>query len=123
MVVKLLVEDVARTVGHRLERMPAGAAQMVGELVRSDGEEIRLQLAAVVEVWQTIEEVDEGFLHHVLAAGPVVDAAFNEGEQPTFIAGNERFPGAGVALADLLDQQAIAVGGHRWALYQPRSAH
>ena len=92
--------------------MPAAAAQLVGQLVGGDGEQVGLQLAAVVEVGQAVEEADEGFLHHVLAGPAVAQAALDEGQQPPFVTGDERLPGAGIALADLLDQQAVAVRGH-----------
>src|SRR5437762_1908943 len=93
--------------------MPAGAAQVVGELVRGDGEEVGLQLARFVEVGDAVEEADEGFLHDVFAGRAVAEATFDEGEEPAFIAGNQRLPGAAVAVADLLHQQAVALGAHR----------
>src|SRR5262245_56209453 len=67
-VVELLVEEVRRAVGGGFERMTALAAQMVGELVGGDGEQVGLQFAAFIEVGQAIEETDESLLHHVLAA-------------------------------------------------------
>ena len=72
--------------------MAARAAEMIGQLVRRDGEEIGLQFAAVIEIGKTVEEADEGLLHDVFAGGAVADASLNESEQPAFIPRDERFP-------------------------------
>ena len=75
--------------------MPAAAAQVIGQLVRSNGEEVRLKLPAVVEVGQAVEEADEGFLHHVFGGRAVADAALDESQKAAFVAGDEGVPGAG----------------------------
>src|SRR5579875_302914 len=92
--------------------MPAVTAEMIGQFVRGDGEEIGLQLAAIVEVRQAVEEADEGFLHHVFTGIAVADTALHKSQQPTLVARNQRLPGARIAVPDLLDQQTIAFGGH-----------
>src|SRR5579884_2209156 len=92
--------------------MPAVAAEVIGQLVRGDGEKIGLQFAAVVEVGQAVEEADEGFLHHVFTGVAVTDAALDESQQPALVARDQRLPGAGIAAADLLNQQTVALGGH-----------
>src|SRR5260221_3455961 len=92
--------------------MPAGLAQVIGEFVRGDGEQVRLQLAAFVEVRQAVEEADERLLHDVFAGAAVAETPLNIGEQAAFVAGDERLPGARVALADLLDEQAVAFRCH-----------
>ncbi len=71
-----------------------------------------MQFAAIVEVGQAGQEADEGFLYHVFAERVIVEPLAGEGEQPTFIAGNELFPRLGLAIADALNQQAVAFGGH-----------
>jgi ABC-type transport system involved in multi-copper enzyme maturation permease subunit/uncharacterized membrane protein YqaE (UPF0057 family) len=109
--VQLLRQRVAAVRGG-LQRVPPLAPQVVGQLVRGDGEQIRLQLAFVVEVGQAVEEADEGFLHHVLAGGAVAQPAVHEGQKPALVAADKRFPGARVALADFLDQQPVVVGRH-----------
>src|SRR5205085_4830606 len=65
------------------------------------------------EVGQAVEEADERLLHHVLAGAAVAQAALDEGQQAPLVARDQRLPGARVALSNLLDQQAVAVGGHR----------
>src|SRR5205085_985136 len=110
--VELLMQQVAGALGHRLERMPAGAAEVIGELVRGDREKIGLQLTAVVEVGQAVEEADERLLHDVLARGTVTDAALDKGQQPPLVTSDQPLPGARVALADLLHKQTVAVGRH-----------
>src|SRR5262245_53196234 len=112
LVVQLDVQWIVGTFRRLLQRMPARAPQIVGDLVRGDREQVRLQLAAIVVVGQAREKTDEAFLNDVLAGGQVFDAAMDEREQPTFIAGDEMLPGARVALADLLHEQTVAVGGH-----------
>src|SRR5439155_7834637 len=37
---------------------------------------------------------------------------FDEGEEPAFVAGDQVLPGPPVALADLLDEQAVALRRH-----------
>ena len=75
-------------VGNVQQRVAADAAQVVRELVRGDREEIRLQLARLVEVGQAVQEADEGLLHDVLAGGPVVDAAIDERQQSPLVTRN-----------------------------------
>src|SRR6478672_11365378 len=56
----LLERVAARLVlGDLLDRMPAGLAQVIGQLVRRDREEVRLQLAFVVVVRQAGQKADE----------------------------------------------------------------
>src|SRR5437879_5451420 len=71
----------------------------------------------LVVVGQTVEKADERLLHHVLAGGPVTQAPLHKGEQPALVAGNQGLPGAGIALADLLDEQAVTVRRHRVCLF------
>src|SRR5690349_18951972 len=92
--------------------MSAVAAEVIGQFVGGDGEKIGLQLAAVVEVGQAVEEADERFLHHIFTGVAVTDAALDESQQPALIARDQRLPGAGIAGADLLNQQTVAFGGH-----------
>src|SRR5262249_13318362 len=110
--VELLVEQVGAALRQGPQRVPAAAAQVVGQLVGGDGEQVRLQLAAVVEVGQAVEGADERLLDHVLAGGAVAQPPLHEGQQPALVARDQGVPGAGVSLTDLLDQQAVAVGGH-----------
>ena len=53
-------------------------AQVVGQLVRRDREEIRLQFAFVVVMRQAVEEADEGFLDEIVANVGLLDAAMQE---------------------------------------------
>ena len=80
--------------------------------MRGDREEISLSSRLLVEVRQAVQEADERFLDHVLASGPVAQSAVGKRQQPAFVAGDELLPRLRVAGADLLDQQAVAVGGH-----------
>ena len=93
--------------------MPAQSPQLVGQLVRSDGEEKGLQLALVIKVGHTVEKADEGFLHNVLAGGVIVQSPIDERQQSAFIACDQVFPGVGIALADLLNQETVAFGRHQ----------
>ena len=68
----LLVQDVAAETGSGLRRLSAAAPQVVRQFVRRDGEQVRLQVAAIVEVRQAVEEADERFLNHILAGGPIM---------------------------------------------------
>src|SRR5262249_47323906 len=108
--VELLVENVGGAVGNVVQRVPSDAAQVIGQLVRGDGEQVRLQLTAVVEVGQAVEKADESFLDDVVAGGAVVQAAIDEGQQAALVARDELVPGARVPLADLLDKKTISVG-------------
>ncbi len=92
---------------------------MIGKLVGGNREEIGLQLAAIVEMRQTVKKTYEGFLHDVFAGRTVVDPALHEGEQPAFIALDEVFPGAWVALPNLPNEQPIAFGRHRLFRLRP----
>src|SRR5439155_4165242 len=111
--VKLLLQDIARAVGRRVQWMAARAPQMIRYLVRSNGEKISLKLTAVVEMGQAVEKADERLLDDVLARGAVAQPPLDKGEQPAFITGNERLPGTRIAQADLLDEQAVSFGRHR----------
>ena len=71
-----------------------------------------MQFAFVVVVRQTVEETDEGLLHEIVAGIGILDAAMEEGAEPPFIAIDELPPRVGVALADRLDQEAVAFVGH-----------
>src|SRR5262245_51569588 len=110
--VELLVQHVAGAVRDGPEGMSALPAQLIGQLVGGDGEQIGLQLAAVVKVGQAVEEADEGLLNDVLAGGAVPQTAFDKGQQPALVTADEMLPGAGVALTDLQHEQAIAFRGH-----------
>jgi len=90
----------------------AGAPQVVGQLVAGDGEEIGLELPAVVEIGQAVEKTDKRFLHHVLAGRAITDAALDKRQQPAFVTSDQPLPGARVALANLLHKQTVAVGRH-----------
>ncbi len=98
--------------GGLLHGVPAELAQMVGQLVRRDGEEVGLQFAFVVVVRQTIQKADEGFLDEVVAGIGIFDATVEEGAEAAFEAGDELPPGVGVSLADRLDQKTVAFISH-----------
>src|SRR5262249_17037209 len=89
-------------------------AQVVGQLVRGDGEQVRLHVALLVVVGQAREEPDEGLLHDVLAGRAVAQPAVDEGEQPPLVPLDQLPPGLGVAGAHRPDQECLGVGrGHR----------
>src|SRR5262245_36102576 len=107
-----LTLSIVRLLRHALRRFltglgrsAAGAAQVVRHLVRRDGEQVSLQLTALVEVGQGIEEADKRFLDDVLGGTAVADATDGKGEQSALIEVNEPLPGVRVTLADLLDEQ------------------
>ena len=85
---------------------------MVGDLVGSDGEKIRLQLAVLVIIGQAIEKTDECFLNDIFAGSAIVKSPHGKCENPAFISVNELFPGRGIALANLADPEAIGFRGH-----------
>src|SRR5258708_5662873 len=85
---------------------------MVGELVRSDCEEVGLKFAFVVVMWQAAEKADKRLLDEVVAGVRVFDASVQKGAQPAFIATDELPPGIGIALADRLDQKAVTFIPH-----------
>ena len=86
MVIELVLQDIAGAFGSGVHGMTAQAAQVIGQLVRGDGEQISLKLAALVVVGQAVEEADKSFLDHVFAGGPVVEPAFDESQQPAVVA-------------------------------------
>ena len=55
--------------------MSSGSAELVGQLVRGDAEKVGLQLAAVVEVRQTVEKADECFLNDIFTGRAIVQPA------------------------------------------------
>src|SRR5260370_42385687 len=107
MVIVLALQNVAGAFGGGVQRMPARAAEVVGDFVRSDGEKIGLQLAGLVEVRQAVEKPDEGFLNDILAGRPIVQPPIDESQQPALIASNQSVPSPSIALADLLHEQAV----------------
>ena len=48
--VELILQDIARALRGGVQGMPAYAPQMIGELVRGDGEQVGLQLPRFVEI-------------------------------------------------------------------------
>src|SRR5207253_8995361 len=94
-------------------------ARLVGVIVSGAREAIGLQCALVVEIRQAVEEADKRFLYHVFAGGPIAQPALGKGQEPPFIAGDQLVPSSAVALANLLDEQAIAVGSHAHQATQP----
>src|SRR4030088_2874002 len=93
--------------------MPALTAQMIGQLVRGDREQVRLQFTLVVEIGQAVEKADESLLNDVFTGGPIAQAPFDEGQQPALVARDQMLPRLGIALANPLNQQAITIGRHR----------
>src|SRR5262245_4098451 len=110
-VVRLLGHPLRRLLA-RLGRPPARPAQVVRDLVRGNGEQVRLQLALVVEVGERVQEADERLLDDVLGGGPVADAADRKGHQPALVQVDEPLPGGLVAPADVLDEHLLGFGGH-----------
>src|SRR5262245_31066192 len=92
--------------------MAARTAEMIGQLVRSDGKKIGLQLALFVVVGQAIEKADKGLLDNVFAGRAIAEAALDESQETAFVACDERVPGAGIALADLPNEQSIRFRCH-----------
>lgn len=82
----------------------AGAAEIVGDFVGGDAEQVRLQAAMLVEVGQAVEKADERLLDDVLGRGAVVQLAFGKGEQSPFVKGDQLLPGPLVAAADGSDE-------------------
>ena len=70
----------------------AFAAQVVGQLVGGDREQIAFERAAGVVVGQAGEEADERFLHDVFARGAAAQPAIDERQQPAFVLRDERIP-------------------------------
>ena len=113
------MSHVAAALGRRRERQrrPAAfAAQIVGQLVGRDREQIALQRPPRVVVRQAGEKADERFLHDVFAGRPPPQPALDERQQPAFVLGNQRIPGLRLAGADLLHQQHVGMRrvGHGW---------
>ena len=103
---------VAGRVGRARQRHggPAAfAAQVVGQLVGADREQVAFQRPAAVVVRQAVEKADERLLHDVFAGAAAAQAAFDEGQQPAFVAGDQVVPGVAFAAADALDEQRIGV--------------
>ena len=90
--VDLVVQRLGRRLGAGLHRPAAHAAELIGDLVGGDREEVGLQLALLVEIRQAVQEADERLLDHVLAGGPVAEAAVGERQQPALVAGDELLP-------------------------------
>ena len=111
-----LVEGPAVVVRSELvDRPSALLAEVVGQLVGGDGEQVRLDVALLVVVRQAGEEADEGLLHDVLAGRAVAAPAVHARQQPALEPLDELPPGRGVARADLSDQQGVGIGRrHRW---------
>ena len=116
MMIVLVLQNVAGAFRGGVQRMPARAAEVVGDFVRSDGEKIGLQLAGLVEIRQTVEKSNKSFLDDVLAGRPIVQPSIDKRQEPAFITSNQSVPGTPIALADLLNQQAVAFGGHDTSL-------
>ena len=95
--------------GERQRRPPTLAAQIVGELVGGDREQVALQRPPRVVVRQAREKADERLLHDVFAGGPLPQPAFDERQQPSFVLGNQRIPRLRLAGADLLDQEHVGM--------------
>ena len=76
-----------------VDRPPALLAEVVGQLVGGDREEVGLHVPLLVVVRQAGQEPDERLLHHVLAGRPVAEAAVDEGEQPPLVALDQLPPG------------------------------
>jgi hypothetical protein len=106
--IELLMQDIVAAIGDVLRRMSAHFAQLIGQFVGSDGEKIGLQLARFVIVRQARQETDKRLLYDVLAGRAIAQSAIDEREQSAFVSRDEVLPGARVALANLLDQNAIA---------------
>ena len=111
-----LVERTAVVVRAELvDRPPPLLAEVVGQLVGGDREQVGLHVPLLVVVRQAGQEADERLLHHVLAGRAVAEPAVDEGEQPPLEPLDELTPGLGVARAHLPDQECVGVGrGHRF---------
>ena len=105
-----LVERPAVVVGAELVDRPTPLlAEVVGQLVGGDREEVRLHVALLVVVREAGEEADERLLDDVLAGGPVAEPAVDERDQPPLVPLDQLSPGAGIAVADLADQEGFGV--------------
>ena len=100
--------------GKRHGGAAAFAAQVVGQLVGADREQVAFQRAAAVVVRQAVEKAEERFLHDVFARAAAAEAAFDERQEPAFVAGDQVVPGVVFAAADAIDEQAVGVrrAGH-----------
>src|SRR5207237_486050 len=83
-------------------RPPTFAAQMVGQLVGADRKQIAFQRPTTVVVRQTVEKAEERFLDDVFAGAAAAEAAFDEGEQPAFVALDQIVPSVAFTAADAL---------------------
>ena len=110
-----LVERTAVVVGAELvDGPPALLAQVIGQLVGSDREEIGLHVSFLVVVGQAGQEPDERFLDHVLAGRSITEPAVDKRQQPPLEPLDELPPGLSIARAHLPDQKDVGVGrGHR----------
>src|SRR5262249_23719464 len=98
-----------------VDRPTALLAEVVGQLVGGDREEVRLQVPLLVVVRQAGQEADEGLLDHVLAGRTVAETAVDERDQPPFEPLDQLTPGAGVPFTNLSDQEGFGVRcGHRF---------
>src|SRR5436190_9444991 len=87
---------------------------MVGELIGADREQVTFQRPATVVVGQAVEKAQKRLLNDVLAGAAAAKAAFDEGEQPAFVADDQIAPSIAFATTNALDEQGIGVarGGH-----------
>ena len=90
--------------GQRDGGTAAFAAQVVGQLVGADREQVAFERAAAVVVRQAVQEAEERLLHDVFARAAAAEAAFDEGEQPAFVARDQIVPRIVFAAADALDR-------------------
>jgi len=106
---------VAVVVGPELvDGPPALLAQVIGQLVSSDREEIGLHVSLLIVVGQAGQEPDERFLDHVLAGRSIAEPAIDKRQQPPLKPLDELPPGLGIAGTHLPDQKSVGVGhGHR----------
>src|SRR5271157_5191444 len=110
-----LIEWTAVVVGAELvDGPPALLAQVIGQLVSSDREEIGLHVSLLVVVGQAGQEPDERFLDHVLAGRSIAEPTIDKRQQPPLEPLDELPPGLGIADTHLPDQKSVGVGrGHR----------
>ena len=89
------------------------APQMIGQLVRANRKQVALQRSAAVVIRQAVEKANERLLHDVFAGAAAAEAAFNKGQEPPFVPGNQVGPGFVFAPADAFDQQRIGIARHK----------
>jgi hypothetical protein len=117
-----LVERTAVVVRAELVDRPTTLfAEVVGQLVRGDREQVGFHVPLVVVMRQAGQEADERLLDHVLAGGAIAEPAVHEGQQPPFESLDELTPRLGIARAHLPDQQGVGLCGcHRFDLPRER---